>query len=81
MEMRAPGLLRLAEPLMAAIQRRDLEPNPGTQKNLFEAEGGMMPGPRRSARLKGRRLPGRVSSRACERGASGSGTFRSSMAR
>jgi len=45
-EMQAPGLFRLAEPLMAAILRRDVEANLGTLKNLLgaEAEGRPAPG-------------------------------------
>jgi len=38
MEMRAPGPLRLAEPLIAATLRRDVEANLGTLKGLLEAE-------------------------------------------
>lgn len=38
LEMRAPGLLRLAEPLMAASLRRDVEANLGTLKDLLEAK-------------------------------------------
>jgi uncharacterized membrane protein len=37
LEMRAPGLLRLAEPLMAARLRRDVETNLANVKDLLEA--------------------------------------------
>ena len=38
-EMQASGLLRLAEPLMAATLRRDLEANLGTLKTQLELAG------------------------------------------
>ena len=37
LEMRAPGLLRVAEPLMSATLRRDVEANLTTLKGLLEA--------------------------------------------
>jgi uncharacterized protein YndB with AHSA1/START domain len=39
LEMRAPGLLRLAEPLLAAGLRRDVEANLDTLKHMLESEG------------------------------------------
>jgi hypothetical protein len=45
LEMRAPGLLRLAEPLMAASLRRDVETNLGNLKDLLEAKAEEPPVP------------------------------------